>query len=127
MKNAFMPILFVLTVLMSCKTTSETPSSQTDTSVPEAFKGKVLVSLMPDAEIAELEADFSKYELKHLSIASKSKNQHLFGYNQEKISAEALLKKLNKSKEVYLAEALAARMNKATLMSSDEKKQIDIK
>ena len=127
MKNILLLLTLALTLAQSCKTSNSVAIEEANEAIPEAFKGKILVSLMPEVNTSKLESDFSKYALKHLSIASKSKNQHLFGFDTNKISAQALLKKLNKSRDVYLAEPLAARMNKATLMSSDEKKQIDIK
>lgn len=116
-----------LFAFVSCGTGKQSQESDTATDIPAQFTGKVLVNMMPENTIEELESDFSKYELKHQSIASRSQNQHLFNFNLDKISAEDLLKKLNKSKKVYSAEALSQQFQKATLMSSGEKKKVDIK
>jgi len=127
MRYAAVITLMVTMVFFSCKGTEKSQTGTTEQSVPEQFVGKVMVSLMPDESTAELEADFSKFELKHLSIASRSQNQHLFEFNIDKISTEDLLRKLNRSKKVYLAEALVYKMEKAELMSSGQKKKADIK
>ena len=120
-------MLCICVFAFACKSTKTTETEDTSTSIPQQFQGKVLVSLMPDREVSEIENDFAKYELEHLSIASRSQNQHLFKFNLDKISAEDLLKKLNRSKKVYLAEALVYKMEKAELMSSGQKKKADIK
>jgi len=118
--------IFLLLLFTACASNKKN-TNDTAEDVPVAFQGKLLVTLMPDTDTRTLEDDFSKYELKHLSIASRSQNQHLFQYNHSKISGEDLMKKLNRSKKVYKAEALVTKMTKATLMGSDQKKQIDIK
>lgn len=123
-------ILVVLAAaIFSCKSTKEssdeTGSKQTE--IPAQFMGKILATLMPDYTVNEVEADFAKYGLKHKSVASKSQNQHLFEFNLDKISAEDLIKKLNKSKKIYLAEAIASQIGKAEHLQSAPKKRIDIK
>lgn len=121
-------ITLLISGLFSCSGTKETAeASDALKDIPQQFKGKVLVSMMPEVEIAELESKFSKYSLEHLSVASRSQNQHLFSFDNQAIDTESLLKKLNKSKKVYKAEALVYSMDKVELGSSGKKKNVDIK
>ena len=121
------PFSILLLLCMTSCASNKKNTNDTAGDVPAAFQGKLLVTLMPDTETRDLEEDFSKYELKYLSIASRSQNQHLFQYNPSKISGEDLMKKLNRSKKVYNAESLVTKMTKATLMGSNQNKQLDIK
>jgi len=120
--------LFILASLsLSCSSKKEIAKVDTGQEIPEQFRGKVLVTLIKETLVSDIEADFVKYSLEHLAIASKSKNQHLFQYDSNKISLDNLLKKLNKSKKVYSAEALEYQIKKAQGLESSPKKNVDVK
>jgi hypothetical protein len=122
-------LVFVLLIMVgiSCKSSKATSENEVQSDIPEQFQGKVLVSLLSGIEPKELEIDFAKYSLTHLSFASRSQNQHLFKFDADKISTEDILKKLNKSKKVYAAEALEYQLEKPKLMTSDKKGKADVK
>ena len=120
-------LTFCILMFAACSSNKTSDISEEKSDVPEAMKSKVLVTMMNDRTAQELEQSFLKYELKHLAIASRSQNQHLFQFNSSKISTADLLKKLNRSKMVYLAEALEYKMTKAEMMQSAPKKKVDVK
>ncbi len=120
-------LCIIVCLFSACKSNKEITSSDSRPEIPEQFRGKVLVTLLNATLVSDLETDFIKYSLEHLAVASKSKNQHLFQYDSDKISLDNLLKKLNKSKKVYSAEALEYQIMMAQGLESSPKKNVDVK
>lgn len=109
-------LLLMASFFVCCKSNKELTQNDGGTPIPASMQSRVIVTPNGDRTIEEIESGFTKYELKHLAVTSVSENKHLFEFNSSKISTEDLLKKLNRSKLVYLAEAMSFSPVKAELM-----------
>ena len=113
--------------MFSCSSKKPESNTTETTGLAKVLEGKVLVTLLEGKKVEALEADFTKYSLKHKSVASRSQNQHLFTFDKNLISAESLLKKLNKNKKVFLAEPLQVEPGRVQKLSSGKKQKAVVK
>jgi len=126
--NTLKGVLFLFIVIaMSCNSNKKVVEEVPEEGIVKALNGKVLVTLLEGQKTETLEADFTKYSLKHKSIASRSLNQHLFTFDKNKISSEDIIKKLNKNKKVYLAEPLKYGIGKPQKLGSGKKGKAVVK
>lgn len=116
-----------MVLLTACTATKGDKALTEEKDIPKAFQGKVLVTLLQGQTPEVLERDFTKYSLNHVAVASRNMNQHLFSFNMNKISTEDLLKKLNKSKKVYQADALSQDYRRPTLQMNQPVKKPVVK
>jgi|GEM_PF-663138 len=126
--NLFKGILILLAVVCTaCNSNKKATEIPVEEGVAKALSEKLLITLLEGKRTEVLEESFAKYNLKHKSVASKSKNQHLFTFDKSKISSQDLIKKLNKNKLVYLAEPLKYEAGKPTKFTSGKKAKVPVK
>lgn len=114
--------------IISCKSTKNAdPAEQAATSVTQNTKGKIIVQLKEHIEPKALEVEFTQYSLKKRSFASRTQNSYLFEFDPDSISANRLIKKINKFDGVILASKLEKKMGPNRTIESGTKKTVTLK
>jgi len=131
MKNQHIILLLLVALFAvacnSTKKTNDQDNNQEVTGEPVQIDNKILVDLDKSTTPESLETEFVKYDLKMKSLASRSQNTYLFLFDSDKISAERLIKKINKINGVVSAKPLETKIGPSRTISSGNKKTVRLK
>jgi len=102
MKLSITILGLLIFTLLSCNSTKQAAEDD----LPVAFNDKVMITMKPKVNAADLELEYQEYSLKSKGLASKSANKVMFNFDDTKITNSQMLALLNKNKNIIKAERL---------------------